>query len=216
MRRVFLLALFLLMGCGGEIKHPLVSHGIFLGPQGRPEEVVSLKVPDNWELRAGLKEVALVAISPVRKGHDFRENLTVVSVPLEQGETGSAFVARSLKEASKLEGFQSLPSPDATRWALYRHNYGGQPVQVMAYFLTRHNSATTGAVDSSATTGAAENFGYIFAFSCAPDDFAETRGLFESIARTISVEPEQRQKMKELLDSLQKHDEVMNKHFPKH
>ncbi len=198
MRRVFWLVFLFLMGCGGEIKHPLVAHGIFLGPAGRPEEVISLKVPGSWELREGLKEVVLVAISPVRKGHDFRENLTVVSVPLEAGETGQAFVQRSLKEASKLEGFESLPSPDASRWALYRHSYGGQPVQVMAYFLTR------------------ESYGYIFAFSCAPDDFAETRGLFESIARTISVEPEQRQKMKELLDSLHKHDAVMNKHFPKH
>jgi len=122
---------------------------------------------------------------------------------------------RSVESVSSKRTESSDPAPSTAPAAASARATGGR-TESRSSATPANNSATTGAVDSSATTGAAENFGYIFAFSCAPDDFAETRGLFESIARTISVEPEQRQKMKELLDSLQKHDEVMNKHFPKH
>lgn len=188
-RAIVLVALALLCGCSNPPKPAPMSHGIYLSPENLGQ--VSLKLPSTWELREGLESVPLVALHPVEKGQTFRESLTFVAVPLAPDESPSQFITRSLEDASKqLQGFQALPSQDPERWAYYEHEYGGQTIDVMAYFLTR------------------ERTGYIFAFSCARSDVATAKPLFEAIARTISVEPEVFAQMKDLRDALQKHDLV--------
>lgn len=191
MRRAFvLLGLLLLMGCGNRPKPPLLLHGIYLSPENLGK--ISMKVPEDWELREGLERVPLIALSPVREGQTFRENLTLVTVPLQEGETGAQFVTRSLDEASKqVTGYKPLPTTDPEHWGFYQHEYGGQTIDVMAYCRTLDKT------------------GYIFAFSCGVADGGEARKMFEAIAQTISVEPEAYAQMKDLRDTLQKHDEVV-------
>lgn len=187
-RPVVLLALLLLLGCAQHPKPAAILHGIYLSADGK----VSMKLPEDWELREGLERVPLVALSPVQKGQTFRESLTFVAMPMQAGETVAQFIARNVEQASKqLKNFKSLPSQDPERWVFYQHEYGGQTIDVMAYILTR------------------EQNGYIFAFSCGTSDVAKARPLFEAIARTISVEPEAFTQMKDLRDSLQAHDQVV-------
>lgn len=189
MRRAFVLVgLLLLLGCGNRAKPPALLHGIYLGS----DNSVSMKVPEDWELREGLERVPLVAMSPAKKGQSFRPSLTMVTVPLQEGETLEQFVARSLDEARKqVKNFRVVPPPPPASWAYYEHDYGGQSIEVMAYFMVR------------------EQTGYIFAFACAPGDAGETRKLFEAIAGTIAVDPEAYGQMKDLRETLQKHDEVV-------
>ncbi|MEW6278485.1 MAG: hypothetical protein AB1758_07690 [Candidatus Eremiobacterota bacterium] len=185
---VLALAALVLAGCAAQpIPHARSHHGVFVGQD------LSLKTPDDWELRAGLHRMVLMALSPVGKDNQqFRENLAVMAQALNPGESAREFADRNLQAArAALKDFREVAQgEEAGRpWAVYSHVYAGQTLKVLACFVTHQEK------------------GVILVFTSSEGEFPTLEPVFREVARTLSFEPADRDRLKTLQEKLNKADE---------